>query len=165
MVVSGSAKRGGIYSPNWQYIPLIYTTYILPSRGLYNPYRLLPEPETSIEYIQFPKIQQWYQYHENYWCWKPFQARRLTAGTQKWGDLVQMIFLFKYQVIFRCHVNFAGCNIEPQNWCELKMYFLFQDRHFQVHIAIVQENHPTESPNVIGNPIWAMKKTLVGWVI
>ncbi len=27
----------------------LYTTYILPSRGLYNPYHLLPEPEKSIE--------------------------------------------------------------------------------------------------------------------
>ena len=41
-------------SPNWQYIPLIYhlyTTYILPSGGLYNPYHLLGEPETAIDPI------------------------------------------------------------------------------------------------------------------
>ena len=34
------------------YIPLIYhlyTTYILPSGGLYNPYHLLGEPETAID--------------------------------------------------------------------------------------------------------------------
>ena len=45
---------GGIYSPNWQYIPLIYhlyTTYILPAGGLYATYHLLGEPETTIECV------------------------------------------------------------------------------------------------------------------
>ena len=27
----------------------LYTGYVLPSRGLYNPYHLVPEPEKSIE--------------------------------------------------------------------------------------------------------------------
>ena len=35
----------------WHIIPqlAVYTTYILPSGGLYNPYHLLGEPETTIE--------------------------------------------------------------------------------------------------------------------
>ncbi len=35
----------------WHIIPqlAVYTTYILPSGGLYNPYHLLPEPEKSID--------------------------------------------------------------------------------------------------------------------
>ena len=38
----------------WHIIPelAVYTTYILPSRGLYNPYHLLPEPQKSIEKVQ-----------------------------------------------------------------------------------------------------------------
>ena len=37
----------------WHIIPqlAVYTTYILPSGGLYNPYHLLREPETTIELI------------------------------------------------------------------------------------------------------------------
>ena len=30
----------------------VYTTYILPSRGLYNPYHPLQEPEKSIDYAR-----------------------------------------------------------------------------------------------------------------
>ena len=37
------------YNPPIGSIYHLYTTYILPSRGLYNPYHLLPEPEKSIE--------------------------------------------------------------------------------------------------------------------
>ena len=40
---------GGIVHPPIGSIYHLYTTYILPSRGLYNPYHLLPEPEKSIE--------------------------------------------------------------------------------------------------------------------
>ena len=40
-------------SPNWQYIHIyiyhLYTTYILPSGGLYATYHLLREPETTID--------------------------------------------------------------------------------------------------------------------
>ena len=37
----------------WYIIPqlAIYTTYILPSGGLYATYHLLGEPETTIEYV------------------------------------------------------------------------------------------------------------------
>ena len=46
MVVFGSRKR-------WHIIPqlAVYTTYILPSGGLYATYHLLREPETTIEYM------------------------------------------------------------------------------------------------------------------
>ncbi len=46
MAVSGSPKSGRDYI-----IPqlAVYTTYILPSGGLYNPYDLLGEPETAID--------------------------------------------------------------------------------------------------------------------
>ena len=39
---------GSIQSPNWHCIPLIYQVYIyiLLSRGLYNPYHFLQEPES-----------------------------------------------------------------------------------------------------------------------
>ena len=37
------------YNPPIGSIYHLYTTYILPSRGLYNPYHLLGEPETTIE--------------------------------------------------------------------------------------------------------------------
>ena len=40
---------GGIVHPPIGSIYHVYTTYILPSRGLYNPYHLLPETEKSIE--------------------------------------------------------------------------------------------------------------------
>ena len=36
-------------SPNWQERYHLYTTYILPSGGVHNPYNLLWEPETTIE--------------------------------------------------------------------------------------------------------------------
>ncbi len=52
MVVSGSHKRWDRWhspSPNWQYIHHLYTTYILPSGGLYATYHLLGEPETTID--------------------------------------------------------------------------------------------------------------------
>ena len=39
------------YNPPIGSIYHLYTTYILPSRGLYNPYHLLPEPEKSIEVL------------------------------------------------------------------------------------------------------------------
>ena len=37
----------------WHITPqlAVYTTYILPSDGLYNPYHPLQEPEKSIEYL------------------------------------------------------------------------------------------------------------------
>ena len=57
MVVFGSHKRWDRWhspSPNWQEKYHLYTTYILPSRGLYNPYHLLPEPEKSIDVIGLP---------------------------------------------------------------------------------------------------------------
>ena len=38
------------YNPPIGSIYHLYTTYILPSRGLYNPYHLLPEPEKSIDF-------------------------------------------------------------------------------------------------------------------
>ena len=38
-----------VYNPPIGSIYHLYTTYILPSRGLYNPYHLLPEPEKSID--------------------------------------------------------------------------------------------------------------------
>ncbi len=53
MVVSGSPKRWDRWhspSPNWQEKCHLYTTYILPSGGLYNPYQGLGEPETTIDY-------------------------------------------------------------------------------------------------------------------
>ena len=37
------------YNPPIGSIYHLYTTYILPSGGLYNPYHLLGEPETTIE--------------------------------------------------------------------------------------------------------------------
>ena len=40
-------------SPNWQEKYHLYTTYILPSRGLYNPYHPLQEPEKSAEFTRF----------------------------------------------------------------------------------------------------------------
>ena len=52
MVVSGSRKRWDRWhspSPNWQEKYHLYTTYILPSEGLYATYHLLGEPETTIE--------------------------------------------------------------------------------------------------------------------
>ena len=53
MVVSGSPKRWDRWhspSPNWQEKYHLYTTYILPSGGLYatDP-TLLGEPETTID--------------------------------------------------------------------------------------------------------------------
>ena len=36
-------------SPNWQEKYHLYTTYILPSGGLYATYHLLGEPETTID--------------------------------------------------------------------------------------------------------------------
>ena len=47
MVVSGSRKRWD----RWHTIPqlAVYTTYMLPSGGLYATYHLLREPETTIE--------------------------------------------------------------------------------------------------------------------
>ena len=36
----------------------VYTTYILPSGGLYNPYHLLGEPETAIESTPPPSVNQ-----------------------------------------------------------------------------------------------------------
>ena len=37
------------YNPPIGSIYHLYTPYILPSRGLHNPYHLLPEPEKSID--------------------------------------------------------------------------------------------------------------------
>ena len=54
MVVSGSPYQGGIGSivhPPIGSIYHLYTTYILPSRGLYNPYHPLQEPEKSTDRI------------------------------------------------------------------------------------------------------------------
>ncbi len=44
-------KRGRWHSPspNWQEKYHLYTTYILPSGGFYNPYHLLGEQETTLE--------------------------------------------------------------------------------------------------------------------
>ena len=44
------------YNPPIGSIYHLYTTYILPSRGLYNPYHLLPEPEKSIDLKPISKI-------------------------------------------------------------------------------------------------------------
>ena len=50
MVVSGSPKRWYVaYNPPIGSIYHLYTTYILPSRGLYNPYHPLQEPEKSTD--------------------------------------------------------------------------------------------------------------------
>ena len=50
MAVSGSPERWeGLYNPPIGSIYHLYTTYILPSGGLYIPYHLLGEPETAIE--------------------------------------------------------------------------------------------------------------------
>ena len=50
MVVSGSPKRWLVaYNPPIGSIYHLYTTYILPSGGLYATYHLLGEPETTIE--------------------------------------------------------------------------------------------------------------------
>ena len=48
MVVFGSRKRWDW----WHIIPqlAVFTTYILPSGGLYATYHLLGEPETTIDY-------------------------------------------------------------------------------------------------------------------
>ena len=40
------------YNPPIGSIYHLYTTYILPSGGLHNPYHLLWEPETTIEYLE-----------------------------------------------------------------------------------------------------------------
>ena len=47
MVVEMVPLKGG----RWHIIPqlAVYTTYILPSGGFYNPYHLLGEPETTID--------------------------------------------------------------------------------------------------------------------
>ena len=47
MVVSGSPKRWD----RWHIIPqlAVYTTYILPSGGVYGTYHLIGEPETTID--------------------------------------------------------------------------------------------------------------------
>ena len=51
MVVSGSPKRCWVaYNPPIGSIYHLYTTYILPSGGLYATYHLLGEPETTIEH-------------------------------------------------------------------------------------------------------------------
>ncbi len=42
---------GGIVHPPIGSIYHLYTTYILPSGGLYATYHLLGEPETAIDYI------------------------------------------------------------------------------------------------------------------
>ena len=55
MVVSGSPKKGGIggiVHPPIGSIYHLYTTYILPSGGLYATYHLLGEPETTIDQNQ-----------------------------------------------------------------------------------------------------------------
>ena len=43
----------------WHIIPqlAVYTTYILPSGGLYNPYHRLGEPETTVEVPSVPSIE------------------------------------------------------------------------------------------------------------
>ena len=62
MLVFGSRKRWDRWhspSPNWQEKCHLYTTYILPSEGLYATYHLLREPETTIDILEcYPKTAQ-----------------------------------------------------------------------------------------------------------
>ena len=58
MVVSGSPKRWD----RWHIIPqlAVYTTYILPSGGLYATYHLLGEPEPTIEMKTIGIVKPWW---------------------------------------------------------------------------------------------------------
>ena len=53
-MMRGSTFGGVLRCFQWLFlVPLLYTTYILPSGGLYATYHLLGEPETTIDVLGF----------------------------------------------------------------------------------------------------------------
>ena len=83
MVVSGSPKRWDRWhspSPNWQEKYHLYTTYILPSGGLYNPYHRLGEPETTID-IRLPSGKLTWQWKMN--LLKMYFLLKMALGTSR----------------------------------------------------------------------------------
>ena len=112
VAVSGSPKRWDRWhspSPNWQEKYHLYTTYILPSGGLYATYHLLGEPETTIDWMLF----------FNFWAFGKLKCglfenkspkgclwKKLFFGNQHFAELT--ILTFFGCSVFCCSVFFGG---------------------------------------------------------